>query len=429
LSKDPAHRYEDVTAFASDLRAIAGSLKTDATLADEPLQVDPTAEALRADVMARVALDGHVFVNGLPKPPIASVNMGEAGIAYVLYRTACTRSDPALLALADIWATRAAASADDDAAFYNPDIQLTPEVVGRVSPYHNPSGVFAMQALIAQARGDRGGEEVALRRYVAAADQSCDNLDITLGKSGLLVAGALLCEATSDRAAAGRAGLLAFGNATMADIWRSLDSYPPIQEARELTNLGIAHGWGGMLYATLRWCEATGTALPAHTEERLRQLAALAEPVGRGVRWRWQLDQPDLYMPGWCNGSAGYVFLWTLAHRSVGEPAYRSLAEKAAWNCWEDPAQIGSLCCGLAGRAYATLHWYKQTGDRVWLRRTVALANQAAVNIRAYQSEEEKGFENSLYKGEVGVAALITDLENPESAALPFFESEGWPSC
>jgi serine/threonine protein kinase len=427
LSKDAAERYEDVAAFAAELRAIASSLKNEASAAGAPPRADPTAEALRSEVLARVALNGSVFVNGLSKAPTASINMGAAGIAWMLYRMACTRSDPALLALADVWATRAAASVGDDAGFYNPDIELTPEVVGRISPYHNPTGVFAVQALIAQARGDRMGEEVAVHRFVAAADQPCDNLDITLGKSGLLIAGALLYEALADQAVAERTGLLAVGHATMTDIWRTLDSYSPIQAARELPNLGIAHGWGGMLYATLRWCAVTGAGLPAHTQERLHQLAALAEPIGRGIRWPWQLDQPGLYMAGWCNGSTGYVLLWTLAHQTVGEPAYRSLAEKAAWNCWEDQAQIGSLCCGLTGRAYALLHWYKQTGDDVWLRRAVALANQAAVSIRTAQPEDERGFENSLYKGELGVAALIADLDNPESAALPFFESEGWP--
>ncbi len=144
--------------------------------------MDSTAQAFLADVLARVALDGPIFVNGLPKPPIASINMGAAGIAYVLYRIACTRSDAALLALADVWAARAACSVGDDAGFYNPEVELRPETVGRISPYHTPTGIFVTQALIAQARGDRMAQEVAVHRFIAAADQSCDGLDVTLGK-------------------------------------------------------------------------------------------------------------------------------------------------------------------------------------------------------------------------------------------------------
>jgi hypothetical protein len=33
---------------------------------------------------------------------------------------------------------------------------------------------------------------------------------------------------------------------------------------------------------------------------------------------------------------------------------------------------------------------------------------------------------DSLYKGEVGVAALVADLARPEEAAQPFFGDEGW---
>jgi eukaryotic-like serine/threonine-protein kinase len=33
---------------------------------------------------------------------------------------------------------------------------------------------------------------------------------------------------------------------------------------------------------------------------------------------------------------------------------------------------------------------------------------------------------HSLYKGELGLALLIADLDKPQSAAMPMFGSEGW---
>ena len=393
LSKRPADRYADTADFAAALHT-AGRLEPDP--ADEkPPQVGTHAQgvhaqALLADFLARLDLNGSVFTSGLPRPPVASINMGAAGIAHVLYRIACSRGDPALLALADIWSKRAAQRVGDEAGFYNPEIELSAETVGRISVYHTPTGVFAVQALIAQARGDRAAGEMAVHRFIAAADQPCEMLDVTLGKSGLLVAGALLCEALSDRATAERTGLLELGHAVLQSIWQTLDAYPPIAAARELTNLGMAHGWGGLLYAALRWCGVTGASLPTHIPERLQQLAALAEPVGRGVHWRWQLDRPGVYMPGWCNGSAGYVLLWMLAHQATGEPAYHRLAEKAAWNCWEDPAQVATLCCGLTGRAYALLHLYKHTGDRAWLRK----AHHALARLE-YQRAALRGLDDA----------------------------------
>src|ERR1017187_8368600 len=61
-------------------------------------------------------------------------------------------------------------------------------------------------------------------------------------------------------------------------------------------------------------------------------------------------------MAGWCNGSAGFVFTWTLAHQLLGEARYLELAEKAAWNAWELREGLGNLCCGLVGQAYALLN-------------------------------------------------------------------------
>ena len=87
----------------------------------------------------------------------------------------------------------------------------------------------------------------------------------------------------------------------------------------------------------------------------------------------------NVYMPGWCNGSAGYVFLWDEAYRVTGDTTYLDLAEGAAWNVWESGVAGPSLCCGAAGQAYALLRWYRRCGDGVWLRR----ADEAATARRA----------------------------------------------
>lgn len=55
---------------------------------------------------------------------------------YGLLRSAQVRDDAKLLPLADRWADRAATLAPDPSAFYNDAIQITPHVVGYVSPYH-----------------------------------------------------------------------------------------------------------------------------------------------------------------------------------------------------------------------------------------------------------------------------------------------------
>ena len=129
-------------------------------------------------------------------------------------------------------------------------------------------------------------------------------------------------------------------------------------------------------------------------------------------------------MPGWCNGAAGFVHLWTTAHRLFGDAQFARLAELAAWESWEHRSDAGGLCCGLAGRAYALLKLFRTTGESVWLDRAWQLAARSAGQA---PTTGEGQFPDSLYKGEVGLALLAADLEKPAEAFMPFFEPEGWP--
>jgi serine/threonine-protein kinase len=133
-------------------------------------------------------------------------------------------------------------------------------------------------------------------------------------------------------------------------------------------------------------------------------------------------------MSGWCNGTAGYVFLWTLAHKLLGDPNYLMWAERAAWNVWEAASPIGNLCCGMAGQAYALMNFYRHTGENGWLSRARDLA-RSAVAARE-ESSSPSAYEElllrpeSLYKGELGIAVLAADLDGPEQASMPLFELE-----
>jgi serine/threonine-protein kinase len=245
--------------------------------------------------------------------------------------------------------------------------------------------------------------------------------------------GALLLETMSNNRLLDGSRLRTFGNDILQSVWEQVGPYQPVSEDRQLAYLGIAHGWSGILYATLRWCQATGEPIPAAVEPRLRQLADCAEPGGHGLRWRRKnarhgrdgrrhdRDAGVDYLSGWCNGSAGHIFLWTLAHRLFGDAAYLALAEGAAWHAWEDAESVGDLCCGLAGRAYGLLNLYKHSGEVQWLHRGQELAVRAADVVQKVALRRD-----GLYKGEVGVAVLAADLSRPQEACMPFFEGEGW---
>lgn len=427
LEKNPAERFRTVADFVNALTAVAPTQRA-ASGRSANTPITSADVGLLEEVFSQTGWDSAYLRSDQLAAPRGSVTYGASGIAFFLYRASMIREDPDLLALAHIWASNAASESQDESSFYNSAIDITPETVGRITPFHTATGVYAVQCLIAQARGDHVAQAGALQDFVRAAwAHPCNNLDVTLGQSGILVVGSLLAESLRDQQLLSDSGLLALGNDLMARIWEEIRNHPPIPDDESLPLLGIAHGWAGVLYATLRWCEATDQPTPNHIRGRLEELARCAEHIGRGARWPWSLDTTTpAYMSGWCNGTAGYVFLWTLAHHLFGEQQYLSIAERAAWHTWEDPAIAANLCCGLAGRGYALLNWYKQTGDSVWAERAAKPAQRAAQTIRTHPLDEFRGYELSLYKGEAGIALLQSDLAQPEYAAMPLFETEGW---
>jgi len=497
LAKAPADRFPSLDALAAALQAVplaaaaaappvttaAGSAPSLAMALRRP----GPAAALLAEVLARVRPGGRLWESGLPQPPFASVQLGAAGVALALYRVALAREDAELLSQAELWVARAASAERGDGgaadpAFYDPRLDITPETVGRASLLHTAPGVHCAAALIANALDDRAGAASATAAFVAAARQPCPSPDLALGRSGLLLGGALLLDAQAGappiqepppgalQPQAPLPDLLALGDELLAGIWRQIDPLPPLFASAEAPNLGMAHGWAGYLYATMRWCQAAARPLPAGLAARLDELAGSAESWGRGARWRWH-GQPlaeghglaapaaPRWMAGWCNGSAGMVYLWTLASRmlapssasdsgsaSRGRAAARArtgsdsgrwmqLAHAAAWHAWEADDQGESLCCGLAGRAYALLELHQAGAGAEWLDRARVLADRAAAASTAAASGAGAGAAadpleasqlHSLYRGQPGIAALAADLEHPEGAAMPLFGDERW---
>jgi serine/threonine-protein kinase len=412
-----------MAAFAAAIAAATAATTETATENDEAAErrATPALDRLVQRTLAAADLDGPWLRQGLGHAPLASINYGAAGLGLGLLSMSLARGDSHLLALADLWTRRAAREIGRDEAFYNPEIELGREVVGESTPYHTESGVHAAAALVARAQGDPYAQGEAIERFLAASERPTSGLDLTLGRAGTLMGAALLLDALPGKAL-DPAPLLAQGDAALADLWRALDAKPPIAEA-DVDYLGIAHGWAGFLYATLLWCGAAGREIPAGVERRLDELAALAVPAGRGLQWPWTLKTRGRgeAMPGWCNGACGYVFLWTLAHRTFGRQEHLDLALGAAFEAFDAPDVHGSLCCGIAGRGYALLNLYRATGDRVWLERARDLAERAADAGRG-----DERYPHSLWKGELGLATLALDLEQPERAAMPFFEPLGY---
>ncbi len=429
LSKDPEKRFPSMGSFAEALRAIDDIPSRAPRLRGAP--TEPDLHEFRKNIIERLDLSGPLFSNGFQGRLLCSVTNGSAGIAYALYRMACVTEDPRLLAAADGWIGRAERHLTDSGAFYDEAINITPETVGWTSPYHTESGVHCVRALISLAVGDGATADGAVGRFLEASAHPTDNVDVMLGQAGTLLACTNLLSAVRNRSAVSTTRLAEFGDELLHSICKPLELDPPIDHAGS-ANLGIAHGWAGLLYTVSRWCMVRRSDLPDFVERRLDELADCAEPSGRGVAWRW-LEKGDprgklTYASGWCNGSAGFVFLWTLADRLFRRERFAELAEQAAWNTWESMAGPPHLCCGEAGRAYALLNLYRHNGGQTWLNRARALATRAVERRDQIGDDDPLVSERSLYRGPVGIAVLIADLHRPEDACMPFFEDEGWPA-
>jgi serine/threonine-protein kinase len=421
LAKDSRERFPSLDAFAAALEEAEADVRPAPPLVPG---VSPIA-ALLDDVLKRVSLSGEVWAATSIGTPLCSLNTGLAGIGYALGRMAALREEPEMLALAELWVRRAARHAGEAAAFYDETLDLTRESLGGISLFHTAAGVALAEALVARTGGDLAGAAEAAGRFIEASEGECRNLDLTLGRSSTIIGCAALVEALPVEATAIKQRLTELGDRVASEIWERVAVLAPAGQDQELTNLGLAHGWAGVLHAQLRWCEASGAALPEGMAARLDQLAGNADEAGEGLRWRWSTGPQGeaVYMPGWCNGSAGFVFLWTLAHRLMGDEGHLRLAERAAWNAWEEPVTLGDLCCGAAGRAYSLLELYRHTGEAEWVGRASILADRAATAIRNWSLRRD-----SLYKGEVGVALLASDLARPETACMPLVSREAWAS-
>ena len=431
LSKDPVDRYPSTRKLSEVWRAV-GLSTTSPAVAIKPCSA---LNEIRQEVPRKSAIGGEWMREAFKVTPTAPVNNGSAGLAYALHRIACASGDGELHAIADAWSTRTIQAIERAESFEDPKADTSDVRVGLASLQHQRPGVFTTEALIAAARGDSARQVRAIDQFVAwaaiAAQEPDAPIDLALGFAGSLFGATLLLDSLAEagptqRALACRYRLLACGQGLYAKMWSRLDRLAAIGKPFSLQDTGAAHGWAGILYASLLWNTSSKESVPDPLRQRLDQLAARAEPYGRGLRWPWGARH---FMPGWCNGSAGQVFLWTAAHKALGDDRYQALAEGAAWSNWEVPSQLSSLCCGLAGQAYALLNFHRHTGDAIWLDRATRMANwaaAAAVRTRAANHDEVSPDKRpgGLYNGLAGLAVLATELERPLESGMPLYEPE-----
>jgi hypothetical protein len=415
LAKDPGVRFASV----GDLARALANVEQSAGTAASALPCRPAVRPAGAGGLARVLADfrraaaSDEALAGLVAPT-CSISYGAGGVGWALTRIGTLTGDESALSDAERWLTEAERRSTNPDAFDDGD-ELTSAITGPVSPFHRESGIAVTRAYLAAATGDKERHQAALNGYCAATAEPCHSLDLTLGRSSvLLVAAQLLRQADRSWPATGR--LMRHGDAICAAVWHQAVN-------TDVAYNGIAHGLAGLAYAAMMWARERGAPPPEGVRPALDRLASVAEPHGRGMRWA--LSPPggpgaDAFWLGWCHGSAGYVFLWNLARETYGDDAYGALAEQAAWPL-DRTAGATSLCCGTAGMAYAALNMHRSDDDDRWRSLATRLAERSASND-ALAGDATSPL--SLYKGHIGLALLAIELEDPGHAAMPLFEAD-----
>lgn len=75
------------------------------------------------------------------------------------------------------------------------------------------------------------------------------------------------------------------------------------------------------------------------------------------------------------------------------------------------------LCCGTSGIAYAMLCLYRATNEEKYLQEALKIKQSILHNWFLQPLRN-----NSLYKGEPGIAVLFAEMEVPLLARMPMFE-------
>jgi eukaryotic-like serine/threonine-protein kinase len=345
-----------------------------------------------------------------PPTPWYSLNTGAAGIAYAFLRLFLARKEQRYLRAAE----RLIDYTADHLSLLGEPEYAQKIASGRVSLFHSVSGVHFTRALIKLAAGQVDDANAAAGSLLELGKTRRGSLDVTIGSSGMVVAVAILLDIARQTAAPALPQIREFACEQRETLEERLRS----DAGAVLEPVNFAHGYGGLIYALLLFSEVTGEALHPIVADSLSRVCASAERTESGARWKPHNGGELPLAASWCNGTAGLVHTLVLAERLLPGRGYLEVAMDAAFfsgQCAD--VGIASICCGLAGQAYALLAVHAATGDARWERRARELAQLACRLV--LQCDDNTVNVHALFSGELGVALLCAELEAQGGYEMP----------
>jgi eukaryotic-like serine/threonine-protein kinase len=390
LCKDPEQRPRSLAPLRDGLH----SLLTTEPAAPTPFHIKRLVDPQRK-IKAEFGLGSARLREFDLAPPRCSLTYGASGIAYALLRASQLTSDAELLWAADAWIELAELHAKDPEAFTACAIDLSRRRIGYASVSGAEPGLFFVKSLVRASAGDSTGSHVAVEQFFSAATyRPSHHADMNLGGVGLALASDCLCNLQLP----GRTHrkLSGFRNQLVARAWQQS---PPAFSSR--SRLGFAHGVAGMVFAAL----TIGTS--RETSEAAGRLRGMQVMMRRGVRWPVRAGS-SYFMPGWCNGVAGHLLMWTKLWQTSGESEDREMMEKIAWGILESRTAMGNLCCGATGQAVSLAAFAAAAGEPLWQRRAQEILDKLQPKWPADDHPQ------SLYRGELGLMLARLECDSPE---------------
>ena len=340
LAKEPAQRPRDLSDCIERVRNM--SIPALGEIANEETPTKDRIPFIRSFV-------GEKLDRPLPAPS-ASIAYGIGGLSYAFTRLSLALDDRRFIPEADYTAACARRWMNEgpDGSF-EPQLDLTEEVLGPYAIHYRSQGIGLVEALAAHLQGDVRGLQEACLSFLSGVHREDAELEFTTGKAGLLNALEQLSYLVRENTP-----LINAGNELASDMLTELRSVRSLSD-HSVGFFGFAHGWAGILYSLLSWGKTYGPHLLPEILPLLQKLAAERVSATLGSYWPKHRDVPieEGDSASWCNGTAGFVLLWTEAFSATGNREFLSLAKEAGLVTAFHQNQDYNVCCGLAGRAFA----------------------------------------------------------------------------
>jgi hypothetical protein len=374
---------------------------------------------LRQRVIARfydryAALAEGVRDDAFPTPWY-SINAGSAGLAYAFYRLHDVTGEEQHLCIAERIIDHTVENLD---RFSLPAECAQLRNTG--SLYHSTAVPWFVRSLVKSARRADAAAAASVEAFVACSSRETPQIDVTVGRSSILLAVALLLERCAESEPT-LGAVRKLGVDVIGGLEHDLSSTTGVSRAL-LADANFAHGAGGVLYALLRGARALNRPVAPWVINALDTLAATAERDDRGgARWPVRETARGWGPPSWCNGASGHVELWLEAARFYGRADFADLAEDVAYFVGQQTRTISPiLCCGLVGQAFSLLA-VSTSPDDEWSRRASELAELSAQRLLNDGVQEPQL--HGLYSGEAGAVLLYEMIARDRTDGMPIVRS------